>query len=194
MKLKALVLVALLGCVSTIASADAVHGSLSFVFVNAAQNGADLSTSTFLVATNSLTEDVGTGDFAPVPVLTSFGPMTLNEGTIGTGGGFFVSNLVWGSFTASGATLFTRTPTFLNIDMLGTFTPGPGLGDDFTPTMAVAHVTFDQTGPALSGAFTLETPPAPPVPEGPTGILLGIGGGLVALAYRLRNRIPRLTA
>lgn len=176
--------VLLLGAV---ASADAVHGSLSFVFVNATQNGTDLSTSTFLVATNSLTEAGGTGDFAGVPALTSFGPMTLNEATITTGGGFFVSNLVWGNFTADGASVITRTPTFLNIDMLGTFTPGPGLGDDFTPTPAVAHVTFDETGPALSGAFTLETPEAAPTPEGPSGILLLTGGALVAGAYRLRS-------
>ena len=132
---------------STFASATAISGSLPFVFIDADQNGTNLAVSTVLTATNSLTEDIGTGDFAVVPVLTSFGPMSLSEATIGIGGGFMVTNATWGTFTADSATLITRTPTFLNIDMHGTFTPGPGF-PGLTASPADAHVTFDQTGGA----------------------------------------------
>ena len=163
---------------SGVMQASAISGGLPFVFLNASQNGATLDTSTIESAVLSETSGPGAGDFSVVPKLTAFGPITLQDLTVGTGGVFSVSNPIYGSFVASGGSLVTRTSSFLNVVLFGTYTPGPGFSG-FTASPAKADISFDQTGSALSGSFTLATVPEP-------GALALLGSGILVCWRGLR--------
>lgn len=165
---------------SGVMQASAISGSLPFVFLTVSQNGTNLATSTTESAVSTETSGPGAGDFSVVPMLTVFGPITLNDPTAGTGGGFSVSNAVYGSFVASGGSIVTHTNSFLNVVLFGIYTPGPGFSG-FTASPAKADISFDQTGSALSGSFTLATVPEP-------GALALWGSGILVCWRGLRWR------
>ena len=160
--------------------ASAISGSLPFVFLTTSENGTNLATSTAESAVLTVTSGPGTGDFSAVPFLTAYGPITLNDLTVGTGGGFSVSNPTYGSFVASSGSIFTQTGNFLDVTLFGIYTPGPGF-PGLTASAARADLSFNQTGASLSGSFTLAT-----VPEPATMALLS--SGILVFARVLRNR------
>lgn len=167
---------------SGVMQASAISGSLPFVMISTADSGTNLFTSTSESATDTLTSGVGSGDFSVVlPVKTSFGAVSLNDPGVGSGGGFFITNSTWGTFTANGGSIVTQTPTFLNIVLTGTFVPGPGFPSTITAGPVVAHVSFTQTGPSVSGSFTLSS-----VPE-PASMAL-LGSGILLAGWFVRRR------
>jgi hypothetical protein len=172
--------VALLIAASGVMQASAISGSLPFVIVNASQNGSNLLTSTMQFSTGTLTSGSGTGDFSVVPLFTAFTAVTLNDLTVGSGGGFALSNPTYGTFIATSGSIFIRTGSFLNVTLDGTYVPGPAFAG-LTPAAADAHVSFNQTGNSLSGSFTLATVPEP-------GALALLGSGILVSWYGLRRR------
>ena len=165
---------------SGVMRASAISGSLPFAIVNASQNGSNLLTSTMQFSTGSLTSGSGVGNFSVVPLFTSFSAVTVNDLTVGSGGGFALSNSVYGTFIATGGSIITRTATFLNLTLDGTYVPGPAFAG-LTASLADADVSFNQTGNSLSGSFTLATVPEP-------GALALLGSGILVSWHGLRWR------
>lgn len=173
--------VAVLVAASGVMQASAISGSLPFVIVNASQNGSNLLTSTMEFSTGTLTSGSGAGDFSLVPLFTSFTAVTLNNLTVGGGGTFALSNPTYGTFIATSGSIVTRTGTFLNVTLDGTYVPGPAFAG-LTASPAEANVSFNQTGTSLSGSFTLATVPEP-------GTMALFGSGILVFARVLRQRI-----
>ena len=163
---------AILVASSGMMQASAISGSLPLVVFTATENGPNLSSSTMEWAVQSLTSGPGVGDFSVVPVMTAFGPITLDDLTIASGGGFSFSNATYGSFVATGGTIITQTSSFLNVSLTGIYDPGPGI-PGVTAGLAMVDVSFNQTGSSLSGSYTLATVPEP-------GALALWGSGLLA--------------
>lgn len=160
--------------------ASAISGSLPFVLFTVTENGPNLATSTMESAVLAATSGSGTGDFSVVPLLTAFGPDSLNDLTVSTGGGFSFSNATYGSFVASGGSIVTQTNTFLNVTLTGIYTPGPGISGA-TAGPATVDLSFNQTGSSVSGSFTLATIPEP-------GAMALLGSGILSCALALRHR------
>ena len=164
--------IALLVATSGVMEASAISGSLPLVLFTATENGVDLSSSTMEFAVQSLTSGPGVGDFSVIPLMTAFGPITVNDLTVTSGGGFSMSNATYGSFIATGGSILTQTSNFLNLNLTGIYVPGPGI-PGVTPSAAIAHMSFNQTGSSVSGSYTLATVPEP-------GALTLLGSGILA--------------
>ena len=171
--------VALLVASSGVVQASAISGSLPLVVFSATQNGANLQSSTMESATQSLTSGPGLGDFSVIPIMTPFGSVALDNLTVASGGGFSFSNGAYGSFAATGGSILTQTSNFLNVNLTGIFDPGPGI-PGVSPSSAIVHLSFNQTGQSLSGSYTLATVPEP-------GALALLSSGLLACVTRLRR-------
>lgn len=165
---------------SGVMQASAISGSLPFVLFSATENGPNLASSTMEFAVLAVTSGSGTGDFSVVPFMTAFGPISLNDLTVSTGGGFSISNATYGNFIASGGTIVHQSSTFLDVSLTGIYFPGPGL-PGASPTPAVVDMSFTQTGASLSGSFTLAAVPEP-------GAMALLGSGILACAHTLRRR------
>ena len=172
--------IALLVATSGVMEASAISGSLPLVVFTATENGVDLSSSTLESAGQSLTSGNGIGDFSVVPLMTPFGSITLNDLTVGSGGGFSMSNATYGSFTATGGSIVSQTSNFLNVNLTGVYDPGPGI-PGVSSSSAVVHLSFNQTGQSLSGSYTLATVPEP-------GALAFLGSGILACWRGLCSR------
>jgi hypothetical protein len=170
----------LLVAMSSLMQASAITGSLPAVLFSATENGPTLALSTIETAAQTITSGVGTGDFSVVPVMTTFGPITLNDLSIGTGGGFSIFNATYGGFTATSGAIITQTSHFLNVSLSGTYTPGLGIAG-VSAGPAVANVSFTQTGTSVSGSLTLATVPEPLT-------LAFWGAGILGCAYTVRSR------
>jgi hypothetical protein len=175
--------VAILLTASSVLQASEITGSLAFGVVGLTQNGSDLSTSTMFTAVSTRTQDLGHGDFSVVPLSSVFSGFNLDLTTISSGGGFTFSNSSFGDFAASSGSIITQMPMFLNVNLIGTYTPA-GMLSGFGPSMADVHLSFTMTGTALSGSYTLTTLP---IPEGGTITLLG--SGVLAFAAVLRRKL-----
>src|SRR5215467_2143138 len=82
---------------SSISHAVPISGSLPLVGFIVSKNGTNLSTSTMISAVLTVVSSPGAGDFSPIPVLTSYGPSTLDLTSLGT---FAMSNASYGSFVS----------------------------------------------------------------------------------------------
>src|SRR5215469_790827 len=154
--------VALLVASRGVVQASAISGSLPLVVFSATQNGANLQSSTTESAAQSLTSGPGLGDFSVIAIMTHFGSVALDNLTVASGGGFL-----------------TQTSNFLNVNLTGIFDPGPGI-PGVSPSSAIVHLSFNQTGQSLSGSYTLATVPEP-------GALALLSSGLLACVTRLRR-------
>lgn len=177
----ALLIVVFLVAASGVMQADAISGSLPFVLFTASENGTNLATSTTESAVAAITSGSGTGDFSVVAFMSSFGPIALNDLTVGKGGGFSFSNAAYGSFVATSGSIFTQTTNFLDVTLFGTYFPGPGISG-VGPAAARVDLSFNQTGNSLSGSFTLATVPEP-------GTLVLMGSALIGLARVIRCKL-----
>jgi hypothetical protein len=182
-----LTVIALLILGTSVAQADSITGSMPFSGFGVSQNGTNLSVSTMLSDTNNIVSAMGSGDYSVIPsfppTVTDYGPFTLNLASIATGGGFSFSNATYGSFTASSGSIVMQTAGFLNVDLIGIYTPGPGLpGVTAGPTEF--SLGFTQRGTSLSASGTLVSPPSG-VPEPGTIVLLGFGLiGMAGVVHR----------
>jgi hypothetical protein len=172
--------------------ASAVVGSLPLAGFGATQNGANLTLSTMLADKgNFVTDPGGTLDYSVIPAFpptfTDYGPFSLDLTTIGTGGGFTLTNATYGAFTASSGTIVMVDVNFLNVDLLGTYTPGPGMPAGVTAGPTSVSVAFTQRGSSLSVSETLVS--IPTIPE--TGTLALFGSGIVGVAGILRIKSNR---
>ncbi|MBM3225909.1 MAG: PEP-CTERM sorting domain-containing protein [Candidatus Tectomicrobia bacterium] len=162
---------------------------MPLIGLGTAQNGTDLAVSTIITTTDTLTSGAGVGDYSPIPPLASFGPATLDLTDLAA---FALSNVGFGSFDAgAGSFVVSQSPNFLDVFLLGVFTPGPGLAAGLDPTPTSLRISLNQSGASISMAITLNTPPAPPnnqVPEPGTWVLMSIGTlGLLGYGWRRRS-------
>lgn len=176
------------------ANAAMITGSMSMAGSGVALTGIDLADPlAFITATGSFTTGVGIGDFAPVPVLTGFGPFSLDIPTLATGGGFSLTS-AYGTFVAaSGVVIPPNTPIFLNVSLIGTFTPGASLllvDPTLLPGPTGVNISFTEAGGSYSASLTLSAPPIPPTstPEPGSLYLLTMGLGLLGLGRLRRQR------
>lgn len=158
-----------------------LDGSLSLAGISVTQNGADLATSTLVSAADTIVVGPGIGDYAPVALFSSFGPHTLDLSSLpALAATFSLSNATYGSFAASSASIIQQTAAFLDLLIIGTFTPvGALAGFDATPTSL--RVSVNQSGRSQAEAVTLNS-----VPEPVAMALLGIG--LTGIAVLRRRR------
>jgi hypothetical protein len=172
-------LIGLLALAET-ARGTTISGSLSLNGLNTADNGSNLLTSTIITTTNTRTAGTGVGNYSLVPLATDFGPNTLNLTSLSS---FTLSNATYGTFAASSGSILTQTPNFLNVSLLGTFTPGPGL-PGLTATSSALDISVVEVGTSMAEAIALNSPA---VPE-PSALLLSTVGGLAIIMAGWRSR------
>ena len=158
-----------------------MDGSLSLAGVAVTQNGANLAVSTLVTAADTIVVGPGVGDYAPVALFSSFGPHALDlSNLVALAAAFSLSNPTYGSYAASSAVIVQQLPDFLDIYIVGTFTPAIGGPlDVFDPTPTALRISVNQSGKSEAEAVTLNS-----VPEPVALTLLGIGLTGAAMARR----------
>jgi len=185
MSKKLLLLTLLLTVATGVLHASAISGSVPYSGVGASQNGANLAVSTSLFDTDTITSGAGLGDYSVIPIGTSFGAFSLDLNTVGSGGGFLISNSTYGTFTADFGNIVQQTQGFLSVYLQGVFALGPGMpGKDPTPTSF--RLSFTQSGQSLSVSGTMNSPPTGIPEPGTLGLL---GSGALSLAAVLRRKL-----
>lgn len=167
------------------AQAQQLNGSLPLAGIGVMQDGANLSLSTTVIDAFAVTTGAGAGDYAAIPFFTTFTTTPLALATPTT---FSFSNAVYGSFMATSDVVLTHTASNYDVELFGTYTPGPGLSG-FVATPGEVRVSINQSGASLSQAITLSTPAAVPEP-GRVALLAGMGlSGVGFLARRRKNAL-----
>ena len=166
------------------ANAVTLTGSLPLAGIAVSQDAADLSLSSTITDAFTITTGAGQGDYSPIPLGTVFTttPMSLAAPT-----NFSISNPVYGSFVATSYTLVTSTAANYDVELFGSYIPGPGL-PGFSPTDGELRISINQSGASLSEAITLSTPAAnSSVPE-PGSVALLLAGGFTGAGLFTRRR------
>jgi len=159
------------------AGAQLLNGSLPLAGIVVTQNGADLLASTSVSDAFAITSGFGATDYAPIPLGTTYGTTTLDFTNFTT---FSLSNATFGSFATTSGSFITHHADFVDVLLLGVYSPGPGL-PGFVPTPASLRISINQSGASLSEAITLNSPPLG-VPEPGTyafGVTSALGGLLM---------------
>lgn len=171
---------------STVAQAVPLNGSLPLAGFAVNQDGPNLAVSTLITADLTVVSGAGLGDYAPVPVGTSFGSHTIDLSDIV--GAFSLSNPTVGAFVATSASILAQNANFLSILITGIFTPAAGgVLDGFDPSETTLRISLNQSGDSLSEAITLNSVPSD-VPE-PASMALMLAGlaGIAAARRRALN-------
>jgi hypothetical protein len=179
--LAALVVSALAIGGSVKANAQMLNGSLPLAGIVVTQNGANLAASTQINSLFAITSGFGVGDYSPIVLGSTYNTSTLDLTNLTT---FSLSNATYGSFTTTSGSIIQQSANFLDVFLLGTYTPGPGI-PGFIATPASLRISINQSGTSLSEAITLNSPPAN-VPEPGTYAMIGTSsiGGLLMLRRR----------
>jgi hypothetical protein len=160
--------------------ANQITGSLPLTGMNDSENGTNLMTSTSLWDLDTVTSGPGLGDFSVVPMLTDYGAFSLNLTTVGSGGGFTLSNATYGTFVASAGSIVFQNPSFLDAVVSGTYTPGPGLVGATAGPMNV-EIVFAQNQGSVAAAMTFSSVPEP-------GTMMLFGSAMLGLTTLCRKR------
>jgi hypothetical protein len=162
----------------------AINGSLPVTGSGVSQDGANLLVSTKFSDTLTITSGPGTGNYAVVPLTTDYGTFMLDLVTLGSGGGFSLTNATYGSFAATSGTIVgAPSASFLNVRLFGTYTPGPGIpGVD--PGATELNLAFTQSGSSVSASGTLSSFAISPEP----GTMALFGLGILGIAGVLRRK------
>jgi hypothetical protein len=173
---------------ATSVQAGGIIGTMPLAGFTVTENGTDLSNSTTITASSVATTGPGAGDYSGVPVLTSFsGPIVLDlkKLTLST-----MSNATYGSFSASTVTIVSQSASFLDVYVVGTYTPGSGLAAGLSPTPSSLNIAITQAGASISEALTLSSPVLSigAVPE-PPSVIMGLASVVgCGLFFGLRRR------
>jgi len=181
---------------ATSVQAGGIIGTLPLAGFTVTEDGTNLGNSTTITASFAATTGPGAGDYSAVPVLTNFsGPVVLDlkNLTLST-----MSNATYGSFTASTVTIVSQSASFLDVYVVGTYTPGSGLTAGLTPTPSSLNIAITQAGASISEALTLSSPVSPvsigAVPE-PPSVIMGLASVVgCGLFFGLRRRSGKGTA
>jgi len=176
---------------ATSVQAGGIIGSLPLAAFTVTEDGTNLGNSTTITASSVATSGPGAGDYSPIGALTSFGGpivLDLKNLTLST-----MSNATYGSFTASSVTIVSQSASFLDVYVVGTYTPGSGLAAGLSPTPSSLNIVFTQAGASISGALTMSSPvlAIAAVPE-PSSVIMGLASILgFGLFFGLRRRSGR---
>jgi hypothetical protein len=183
------------------ATAASIMGTLAIATdtTTLTPSSADLSNATSVNWVESNSSAQGTGDLNVIPTLTIFTPSgTLTIANLTQFNyDFKTSTTDYGTFQAgAGSFIVTRTASFLDVYLLGTFTPAGGL-PGFSQGAASLRLSFTYANVggniSVSGSGTLSSPPQTPpgIPEPASLALVGIGLVSVTAFRSLRKRVGK---
>lgn len=182
---------------SSMAFATTINGSTTVSAVSAALfGGTNLETATAITPNGGVIHS-GLGDYS---LISNYTPTTNETLDLSNILDYSWSSPTVGTWTTSAYTIVTRTEHFLDLFLVGTFTPdAAGVLAAFDPSGASEHLSLTQSGDSVSWSATLNSPalptPAAPVPEPGTMMLLGSGlFGLVVYSKRRKNQNNSCTA
>jgi hypothetical protein len=178
------------GVVASPAAAVMTVGSAAVAIVGISADTSSIGVGTTFTNTGSSIVGSAFGDFAPtVGQTVVISPMTASVGSAFT----FTSS--FGNFTGTvqnASALGTADDRTVSAFVLGTFSPLGTLAA-FDPGPASATFSFTQTGEgtAVSGSFSLSSPPSLPpqgvIPEPGVWSMLIVGFGMVGVSARRRK-------
>ncbi|WP_294329795.1 PEPxxWA-CTERM sorting domain-containing protein [uncultured Sphingomonas sp.] len=171
---------------SVASAATTINGTLPVVQFNVGNTGGFAAGGTF-TNTSAVVSGTGTGDFSSI---TAGAGVVLSSVTATVGSAISFSS-AFGSFAGTVSSFNASTSplsSVLSLYTVGTFTPTGTLAA-FSPGAASLTFTFNQTGgagSAISGSFTLASPPSG-VPEPATWGMMIAGAGMAGAAVRRRR-------
>lgn len=171
------------------ASAATIIGTLPGVLFNVTSSTAVIGSGSTFTNGFSLISGTGTGDLGGITAGTPVSVSTI----LATVGQTITLNSTFGSFTGKISTVNAASSALSSVVALytlGTFTPSASL-PGFSAGAASLTFTFNQTGPAgsaVSGSYTLASPPSG-VPEPAAWGMLIAGAGMAGAAVRRRRSV-----
>jgi PEP-CTERM motif len=174
---------------TTPAAAATMNGTLAVSMFDLASSTPSIDVGSTITNSAALVSGT-TADFDPTPGLTS---LLVSPFIFANGNSIFFSSAI-GDFSGTFNTVDADglpANRVLSGYALGTFTPS-GIFGSFDGGAASLTLSFTQNGEngAISGGFTLSTPPSPPppsVPEPASWAMLIAGFGLTGAAMRRRR-------